>query len=132
MNHPNHDRILEFVLGVLDESEMSMTRTHLAKCDKCTDVEQKCRRQVEQLASIHMQVDLPHIPRVRAPRYVVDAWKYAAVLAAGFLLGLTTARIDGDAVTIPVPQRMVPTSASHLQFGAGSCPAVDLKTPPNR
>jgi hypothetical protein len=128
MTHPHDDGLLEFVLQTLEESDSSVVRAHLLECEQCRDLQRKLQSQVERLGSIDMRIDIPERTRLPGtPRQFAAAWRWAAVLAAGFLLGLLTARLSDKAHPIHVPQRLIvqtPTSS----FGYVSCQALDLRT----
>jgi hypothetical protein len=128
MTHPNDDRLLEFVLQTLEESEYSVVRAHLLECEQCRDLQRKLQSQVERLGSIDMQIDMAEPSRLPGtPRQFVAAWRWAAVLAAGFLVGFLTARLSDNAHPIAVPQRLIPAEAPTPSSGYVTCQALDLK-----
>jgi hypothetical protein len=129
MTHPNDDRLLEFVLQALEETDSSEVRAHLLKCEQCRDLRRKLQSQVERLGRIDMQIDIPEPSRLPGTQSQFGAvWRWAAVLAAGFLLGFLTAQLSDNAHPIPVPQRLIPAQAPTSSSGYVSCQALDLRT----
>ena len=128
MTHPNDDKLLEFVLETLEETDYLVVRAHLLECKQCRDLQQKLQNQVERLGSIDMHIDIPEPSSFPRTLRHAAAWKWAAVLAAGFLLGFLTAQLSDNAHPIPVPQRLIPIEAQTSSAGYVPCQALDLKT----
>lgn len=126
MIHPDSDTLLQFILGTLAESDRSSVAEHLARCEKCSQIRQELLAEVQRLENIDIHVDTPAPPAFpRRSRRTLAASRWAAVLAAGFLLGYLTARIETPLPYVPVQQHLVPASGAGDSLGFMSCQAVD-------
>jgi hypothetical protein len=130
MTHPDSDTLLEFVLQTLDESGDSAVREHLSACEQCRERQRRLEGEVTRLARIDLPVELVGPPRLpRRSRLVISVSKFAAVLAAGFLLGYATALLSNPVRPIPVQQHMIPARIAVPSSGYVPCQGVDLRTP---
>jgi hypothetical protein len=128
MTHPDGDTILKFALQVLDEPESLVVREHLSLCRQCSNLHMKALSDVARLENIEFWVRVPAPSRLpRRPRLTSDVWRWAAILATGFLLGYITANLSEPLRPIPVRQHLVPTSDPGDSSGFVSCPALDVK-----
>lgn len=128
MTHPDGDTLLKFELQMLEEQEHEAVQRHLLTCNSCRELHQKVLGDVTRLRNFTMDVTVPAPPPlIRHPLSKVEVWRWAAVLAAGFLLGYITANLSESVRPIPVQQHMMPTSEKKDSVGFVSCPAVDAK-----
>ncbi len=128
MNHPEEDRLLQYVLQTLGESDASEVREHLSQCEGCREIERNLQVDVEKIGSVRMQVAIPEPPALRSlPGEYVRRWGWAAGLAAGFLLGFLVARASYESPPIPVPQRLVTSTIRTAPSGFVQCQALDVK-----
>lgn len=131
MNHPDEDRLLQYVLQTLGESESSDVRTHLSQCERCRELERILQADVERLGSVPVKVDIPEPPGLTGfPGANIRRWGWAAGLAAGFLLGFFVARTSEEHQPIPVPQRLVTATIRTPPSGYVQCQALDVKAFP--
>jgi hypothetical protein len=130
MTHPDSDTLLGFVLQTLDESDSSAVREHLSACEECRERQRKLEGEVARLASVDLQVKMVAPPRLpRRSRLHISVSKFAAVLAAGFLLGYATALLSNPVRPVPVQQRLIPAQVIVPSSGYVPCQGVDLRTP---
>ena len=127
MTHPDDDTLLKFVLETLDGPDNVIVRKHLSACKECQESWQRISRELTRLESVTFHVDVPAPPglphRWRLP---LEVSRWAAVLAAGFLLGYLTANISTPLQTMPVQQRLTPTLEGGDTSMFISCKAVDV------
>lgn len=127
MTHPDGDTILKFALQLLDGPENLIVRDHLSGCTSCRGLYEKARNDMARLENIGFDISVPEPPRlIRRSRAMPDVWRWAAVLAAGFLLGYITANLTEPLPPIPVQQHLIPESDRSDSSGFASCPAVDV------
>ena len=148
MNHPNEDMMLQFVLETLGDDDASnsflllgvtmqveqvnlIKRLHevLPHAAECRAVEVKLRGEVGRIGSVDIHVDMPRV--LRLPGVVETQfrhWAWVAGLAAGFLLGMLTARLGEDRHPAAVPQMLATKAATSPISGYIPCQAVDLQT----
>ncbi len=128
MNHPEEDRLLQYVLQTLGESDASEIREHLSQCEGCREIERNLQVDVERIGSVRMQVTIPEPPALTGlPGRYVRRWGWAAGLAAGFLLGFFVARVSYESPPIPVPQRLVTSTIRTSPSAYVTCQALDVK-----
>lgn len=129
MTHPDADTLLKFVIKTLDESGSSSVTEHLSNCEACRNLQQKLLGEVEKLGQIDFRIDIPSPPALpQRPRMTPAVSRWAAVLAAGFLLGYLTAQLEAPLHPIPVQQRLIPTQGGVPSSGYVSCQAIDVGT----
>ena len=129
MTHPDEDTLLKFVLETLDEPDHSIVRTHLSVCRECQEIQKRLVSEVTRLQSVGVHVDVPAPPGLpHRWRFPLAVSRWAAVLAAGFLLGYLTANISAPLRTIPVQQRLAPTPDGGDTSLFISCKPVDVST----
>jgi hypothetical protein len=129
MNHPNEDMLLQFVLETLGDADASNICEHLTECVECRALEVKLRGEVGRIGSVDIHVDMPRV--LRLPGVVETPfrhWAWVAGLAAGFLLGMLTARLGEDRHPAAVPQMLATKAATSPISGYIPCRAVDLQT----
>ena len=128
MTHPVDDKLLQLVLETLEEPDRTEVSQHMLHCVQCRNREQRLRQQSERIGNIEMKIEIPKLPSLPGtPRRFIPAWRWAAVLCIGFLLGFLTARLsDNSSPPIPVPQRLIPTHAPSSSSGYVTCRAFDL------
>lgn len=129
MTHPDEDTLLQFILRTLGEPDDSGVREHLSRCAECRALEQKMQQELARLQEIEIRVDTPGFLRLPV---LADAparhWRWVAGLAAGFLLGILTARLADSGPPAAVPQRLTTQAVSSPPSAYIPCRAVDLKT----
>jgi len=126
MTHPDADTILKFVLQMLDEPDIAHVRNHLSECEECRKLQQQYLGEIKRLERIDFHVDVPAPPALsRRSRLIPEVPRWAAVLAAGFLLGFLTAQVAAPHHPIPVQQHLIPARGT-VDTGFISCQAVDL------
>ena len=128
MTHPGEDSILKFTLQLLDEPESASVQEHLSGCAQCRVFHEKALGDIARLRSIDFDINAPAPPPVltRRIRRRPHVWRWAAALAAGFLLGYLTANLSAPHHPVPVGQHLVPTSEQGDSSGFVSCQAVDV------
>jgi hypothetical protein len=129
MTHPDSDTLLKFVLETSDGAEISAVGDHLSACEECRERQRKLEGEVTRLASVDLRVEMvapPWLPRISWLHISVS--KFAAVLAAGFLLGYATALLSNPVRPIPVQQRLIPAQVAVPSSGYVPCQGVDLRT----
>lgn len=128
MTHPDSDTILRFALQLLDDRERLEVQEHLSGCKQCRDLCERAMGDVTRLQNIDFDVAIPAPPRLaRWLRLPSEVWRWAAVLAAGFLLGYITANLSEPLHPIPVQQHLIPESDWRDSSGFVTCQAVDVK-----
>jgi len=133
MTHPDADTLLKHVLETLDEPERSEVAGHLAGCEACRKAETEIRGDIRKLEAIGSDVEVPPppaLPRMLERTRVISQW--AAVLAAGFLLGYITSNLTSTLPATPVQQRLVPERIVEDTLGFLPCPPVDAAAPASR
>ena len=129
MTHPDEDTLLQFVLQTLGESDYSDVRKHLSRCVHCQGLERKLQQELGRIERVQIQVDAPRFLRLPV---LSDAplrrWRWVAGLAAGFLLGILTARLADYRHPATVPQRLVTQAAPSSPSAYIPCRALDLET----
>jgi hypothetical protein len=129
MTHPNEDDLLQYVLQTLGEFDHAEIRKHLSQCEQCRACAQNLEQEIERLGSVRIRVDGPRVPRPPGFTFApVRRWGWAAGLAAGFLLGILTARLSDDRPPVAVPQRLMTTTDPAGSSGYFPCPAMDVRT----
>jgi hypothetical protein len=87
------------------------------------------QRQIDRLGSVDIHIDVPEVPYPsHGQGHSATVWKWAAVLAAGFLTGFLTGRLVEHPRIVPVPQTLTTVQATTSSFGHVTCRAENLKT----
>ena len=130
MTHPESDMLLKFVLETLDGADSAAVDEHLSACAQCREQVRKLEGEVRKLASVDLQVEMVAPPRLpRMSRLLTSAWKFAAVLAGGFLLGYATAQLSDPIKPVAVQQHLIPSHVAVPSSGYVPCQEVDLRAP---
>jgi len=130
MTHPVSDTLLKYVLETLHKAEESAVSAHIVDCEACKRAVNEIRGDIRRLQSLGADIDVPAPPAL--PRQLHKALffsRWAAVLAAGFLLGYFTSNITSAVPSIPVQQRLVPEWIVEDTLGFMPCQAVDAGVP---
>jgi anti-sigma factor RsiW len=130
MNHIENDRLIQFVLGILDEQDNAIISDHLSTCESCRAEAKSVEQAVRIMGSIEIPVNAKRpalIHNQRKPMHSV--YKLAAGLAVGFLLGYTLGQSSNSVPPTVVPQRIMHEAIQGPFSGHNSCPPVDLKVP---
>jgi hypothetical protein len=132
MTHLDDDRLLQFVLQTLGEGDYEEARQHVAGCDLCGRAVRMLRTDIERIAGLHLQVEMPEPPVLPVHAHeTFRMWRWVAAVAAGFLVGFLTAVMSIDSHPNPVPQRLVPTGASASRAAFVPCQALEVSAARN-
>jgi anti-sigma factor RsiW len=152
MRHPSQDTLLKLALGVLDPAQERRVRVHLQDCHTCRDTLEEIGASIRLIGELEPNVRanlpaLPEIPPLQAPPPEGPAgnlvksragslpprfsdpfyWiRLAAMVAAGFGLGLLASEnLRPPAVTV-VPQQFVPRPPATGERGFVVCEGNDI------
>ncbi|MBU0509687.1 zf-HC2 domain-containing protein [bacterium] len=104
MNHLSEDKLLEYVLELLDGNDERDVRLHLEKCEECRHRYEKVQREVSMFGGVEATGTIPAFPLRRARSPVLHvALRAAALLLIGFLAGYGTSNW-----TCPTPVNVIP------------------------
>jgi len=130
MTHPDADALLRFVLQTSEDSERSAVAEHIVRCEACARAEREIRADVLKLETAGDDIRIPAPPALPRRLHRTLAFsRWAAVLAAGFLLGYVTSNLTSALPAIPVQQRLIPERVTEDTLGFMPCQPVDAGAP---
>jgi len=88
MNHPDKDKILKYVLDVLDTDEIQSVTKHLEECEACRSELRKVKEEVDTISKFDPVIELEPSPVLKIKKSVfIRILKVAAILVIGFFSG---------------------------------------------